>query len=179
MGVLDFHREEPALRVARSGEALGIADVQFAAWQRAYRGLVPDAVLDTLSVHELTSGWRRWIEEGAPSRVTWIAEVAGRVRAFASIGPTRDQDADARTVGELYAFYVHPEVWRLRIGTELEARARRELLERGFLRATLWVLEHNRRGRAFYERIGWQLEGSIKGCFDGRTPAIRYERWLR
>jgi hypothetical protein len=49
------------IRQAEPSDAGGIAAVQVAAWQSAYRGLMPDHVLDGLSVQEAEQRWRQRI----------------------------------------------------------------------------------------------------------------------
>ncbi len=180
MKLLDFHRQSPEVRTAGVADAEAIARVQLAAWLEAYRGLVPDPVLDTLTLTELRSGWRQWIEAEPEARLTLVAQgKGGEVIGFASIGPSRDLDVDPAVSGELYAFYVAPSHWRRGVGARLLRRAVEELAARRYLSADLWVLSGNARGRAFYEAQGWSLEGTTKGCFDGSVPAVRYRRALR
>ncbi len=45
---------------------------------------------------------------------------------------------------------------------ELHDRALDALREEGVQTARLWVLEHNRRARRFYERRGWTADGSTR-----------------
>ena len=76
-------------------------------------------------------------------------------------GPSRDPGAGDDT-GEVYAIYVEEEFAGTGLGTELLRSAVAWLAERGYARATLWVLEGNARARRFYEREGWTLDGAAK-----------------
>ena len=88
------------------------------------------------------------------------AEVAGIV-GFATIGPSRDADADP-SVGELMSIYVAPAAWRRGVGTELMSWVTAEAAARHWSALTLWTIEANRGTRAFYERCGWAHDGSAK-----------------
>jgi GNAT superfamily N-acetyltransferase len=61
--------------------------------------------------------------------------------------------------GWLDALYVLPRSWGTGVAARLHDAAVSGLRERGSHRADLWVLEENRRARAFYERHGWLLNG--------------------
>jgi GNAT superfamily N-acetyltransferase len=62
----------------------------------------------------------------------------------------------------LEAIYVRPAVWGSGVAGELHDAAVAELRARGVERAQLWVLERNDRARRFYERRGWQPDGTSR-----------------
>lgn len=74
----------PTVRPARPDDAEAIADAHVRGWLVAYRGLVPDTVLDGFSVERRAAFWRDTIaaETAAdfPVARTWVVEVAGRSR---------------------------------------------------------------------------------------------------
>jgi ribosomal protein S18 acetylase RimI-like enzyme len=168
-------RARVEIRRATDDDAHGIAAVHVASWRGAYRGIVPDAYLDALSVDERERMWREHLDAWP----TWVAIAEGTIVGFANGGAGRDEDAPPST-GELYAIYVEPSRFGRGIGRQLHDRVVDELRERGFTEATLWVLEGNARGRAFYERMGWAPDGETKT--DERPGAtlheVRYRRAL-
>ncbi len=142
------------------GDARGIAEVHVASWRAAYRGLLPQVLLDGLSVERRAEGWRENLRRGGGNE-TWVAVgAAQRVLGFVSVGRSRDDDA-ADSVGELLAIYLRPELWGAGVGGGLHAAAL-TTLSRRFDEATLWVLDGNSRARGFYERHGWCRDGSTK-----------------
>lgn len=152
----------PVVRRAAPDDADAIARVHVRGWQVGYRGLLPDAVLDALSVGERAAGWRERLTDPSSSDAsTSVAVVGGRLVGFSSVGPSRDQDAPPGT-GELWALYVDPDHWRSGAGRALDATAAADLTGTGAVRATLWVLSTNVRARAFYERCGWTVEGATR-----------------
>jgi GNAT superfamily N-acetyltransferase len=150
------------LRVRRAVESDcdTIAAVHVHSWQWAYRGLIPNAALDSLTVTERVPGWRAALAAGSSHRI-WLAEEDELGMGFAAWGPARDPDARQGTV-ELYALYLELAAAGSGVATALVSAVTREMHEHGHARATLWVLEGNARARRFYERSGWRDEGSRK-----------------
>jgi len=148
------------IRDATVDDADAVALVHVHGWQWGYRGLLPGEYLDGLSAERRAEQWRSWLLEPGRTR-TRLAEENGACVGFAVSGPSRDPGADDDT-GEVYAIYVEEDVAGTGVGTELLGSAIAWLTERGFARATLWVLEGNARARRFYEREGWTLDGAAK-----------------
>ena len=156
----------PVIREATSADAPAIASVHVASWRATYPGIVPQQVLETLSIERREAYWRETAAHPGDQPV-WVAEWDGRVVGFASGGPCRDDDLPPGT-GEVYAIYLEPEAWDLGIGRALFEHAVADLRERAFEPLVLWVLTDNRRGRAFYERQGWRPDGAARQLdFDG------------
>ena len=147
------------IRPAVLDDADGIAEVHVRSWQAAYRGLMPQDVLDGLSVEQRAEGWRSILGNQQGSR-TLVAERDGRIVGWAGFGDARD--ADAPGTGELWGIYALPEAWSSGIGHALIAAVERELADAGHTSAYLWVLDGNERASAFYERHGWAADGGSK-----------------
>ena len=166
------------VRRATVDDAAGIAAVHVASWQGAYRGLLPDAVLDSLSVEGRTAVWRRFLaEEG---HVAFVAEDdGGQVIGFVHTMAARDADADPST-GEVTSIYALPSAWGTGAGRELMAAAVDWLRSAGYRTATLWVLDSNARARRFYELAGWSPDGTTKDDVVAGVSVteVRYRRAL-
>ena len=164
------------IRAATTPDAHDIAEVHVASWKTAYRGLMPDSVLDGLFVPKRAEMWRRIIsEQKFPLRV---AEQDDRIVGLVNFGPARDPDAPALT-GEILAIYVDPDLWHEGIGRELLRAALSELKSAGFNEATLWVLDSNSRARIFYEQAGFSVDGATKTEIVGDSVAIQEVRYRR
>jgi ribosomal protein S18 acetylase RimI-like enzyme len=150
----------PAIRHARVDDAATTASIRVRGWQAAYRGQVPDQLLDSLSVEYDTIRFADHVGHLAADRRVWVAESNGEVVGFASTGPSRDEDAAG--AGEIYAIYVRPDLCGKGIGATLLAHAGGDLAGQGYERAILWTLESNAAAQRFYERWGWRLDGSKK-----------------
>lgn len=148
------------LRLARARDAGEVAEVHMRAWKAAYRGLLPGALVDALSVEQRERGWQWLLARSTRSSWTLVAEdERGRIVGFCAIvAPARDRDA-ARDVAELAAIYVEPTRWRQGVGTALVEAALDALRASGWRELTLWVLAGNAPALAFYRRFGFRADG--------------------
>lgn len=163
--------------VAEDAEAIG--RVRHASWQVAYSGLMPADYLAGLSVDGFELSARRMLADRAAKGMSvFVAEVGGVVSGFASVGPSRDADEAGGSVGELYAIYLDPAIWRLGIGARLQEVALGRLRAEGYREATLWVLATNAASRAFYEHTGWRHDGGVSG-FEAGTEVLDETRYRR
>ena len=155
------------VRPATGADALAIATIHVRSWQAAYRGLLPQSYLDGLDPRESRERWEdilaatRWPSTGTLVLVDADSD-AEVVTGFANIGPTRDEDDDHLTVGELRTLYLDPGIWRRGGGSLLLWAAQVQLGRAGFTRASAWVLETNARARTFYEHHHWRFDGTSK-----------------
>jgi GNAT superfamily N-acetyltransferase len=167
--------EKLTIRRAGQGDAAAIAEVHVSSWRGAYEGLLPQEMLDTLSVERRAEVWRDLLRR--PEQSTFVADDDGKVIGFSSTGPGRDEDT--KSDGELYAIYVAPAAWSTGAGHALH-EVSVETLGARFDQAVLWVLAANRRARTFYERHGWAADGSTKQDRRGDVllDEVRYRRRL-
>ena len=136
-------------------DAAEIARVHTLTWQAAYDHVFGADRLASIDVARREAGWARVIADG---EAVYVAVEAGRILAFVSTGPARDQAG----LGELYTMYALPEAWGSGAGPALMSVAKRQLLADGWTEAILWVVEGNPRARRFYEREGWSADGGRK-----------------
>lgn len=149
------------IRPAVLKDAPHLARIHVAAWRAAYRGQMPDQVLDELSLTQRTADWRRWLREPGPG-ITWLAEVAGAAAGFCVFGPSRDADADQRSVGEIVALNVAPELWRCGCGSALCQAVVDEARRRRWHELTLWTLRSNAAAQSFYRALGFAPDGALR-----------------
>jgi len=102
---------EIVVRDAKLEDARAIAQVRNRTWQVAYVHIFPAEQLETTSEDRAEEWWRAAIENPAPQSHTLVADDAGEVVGFASLGLTRDELEDPERVGELFAIYVSSEAW--------------------------------------------------------------------
>ena len=133
------------VRRARPEDAGGIARAWVRSWQVAYRGLVPDEVLDALDVEERRALWRERLENGECAFVVEDFGIAGYCRVVPPSG--------------IASLYVLPERRRGGVGAALLAAALDELRPHS-PHATLWVFTDNLPARAFYARFGFTPDGA-------------------
>ena len=138
------------IRCAAEADRFAIGRIYCRAWQAAYRGLVSDEFLDSLT------------DEGCappPGRIAdgncLVFEKDGAAVGLVNFGPGRDGEEMA----EIRTIYVLPDCWRGGIGAELLKAAIAELRLRGYSWVFLWTLEGNARARSFYEKQGMRHTG--------------------
>jgi ribosomal protein S18 acetylase RimI-like enzyme len=166
---------ELIIRPYTDGDAEAVERLRVAGWKAAYRGMIPDAFLDSMPVDVETrrerSGRRPagGVESMAVQDRTVVGWVAG--------GPSRDDDRQGAHQGEIYACYVLPWAWRGGVGSRLMAHATEALGAAGRGDVTLWVLEANQQARRFYEACGFRPDGRRKLLdFGELVPGMRYRR---
>ena len=156
------------IRPATPADAHGIAVVHVLGWREAYRGLMPQAVLDDLSIVDRTEGWRQILAarergeepEGPRSRALVAADPGtDRILGWATYGEPRESGPHG---GELWGLYAHPGLWSRGVGHALLTAVEESLRADGARSAYLWVLEGNDRAATFYERHGWVEDGEVK-----------------
>jgi ribosomal protein S18 acetylase RimI-like enzyme len=140
------------IRPALLSDARAIAEVHVRSWQAAYRGIVPDAHLDSLSIDRREMAFREALARGSPEM--WVALSDTEPVGWIAFGASRDVAAGA-SVGEIEAIYVVPSHWATGTGWSLWNAARTRLRERQFEAVTLWVLEENERAIRFYRAAGF------------------------
>lgn len=151
-----------------------VARLHVTVWQAAYRGLLPDAFLDAISVERRATMWRQIVERQASPAL--VAEQDSRIVGFVLGGPSRDEDAQPGVTAEIVAIYVAPDRWGAGVGAQLLQGALTVLHDQGFQEVTLWVLRNNARARHFYALAGFQTDGGEKMDAAGDVPfdEIRY-----
>ncbi|WP_460274659.1 GNAT family N-acetyltransferase [Celeribacter sp. ULVN23_4] len=142
------------IRPATLKDALSIAEVQVAVWRAAYREILPDALIDRMTVPDREKGWVKILDayEASGRGAVFVAEQEGAVVGFLSCGDQRDEDLRTAFPGEISAIYVAAP--RQGIGSALMSAGARALIDMGHSSAALWVLTENAPARAFYEALG-------------------------
>lgn len=163
------------VRAAVAADAEAVARVHVRAWQSAYRGLIAQEYLDSLTPEARA---RRY-DFGRPGigvPVTLVAVQHDTICGLVTTGLYRDDDLP--NFGELMAIYVDPDCLGTGIGRLLIGAGRDRLRALGVAGAALWVLQDNSRARRFYERDGWRPDGTCRTETFGDRPVqeVRYRR---
>jgi GNAT superfamily N-acetyltransferase len=172
----DEEQTAPTVREATLGDVPALARVQVASWRQAYRGLMPEPVIEAQTEERRRVLWQRVL--GAGQHGMLVAERAGQVIGFGQLVPSRDPEAG--NTGEVAAIYVDPEHWRSGAGRALLTANIAVARQRGYRALTLWVLESNAAARRFYERMGLAPDGETKNerRAGGRLFEVRYRMQL-
>ncbi len=151
--------EDIRVRQASTTDAIQIATINVRAWQRAYKGLLPETLLKTLSITGAAQAWRQMLTE--ETAFVWVIEIGGVIKGFASTGKSMDRDASALTA-EIFTIYLEPEYTNSGLGKRLLQTVIDDLRKAAYKDCTVWVLADNEDARRFYEKAGFQNEYNEK-----------------
>jgi ribosomal protein S18 acetylase RimI-like enzyme len=141
----------PIIRAATVDDCDSIAEVHVTSWQESYPGLIPQQVLDALSVPDRNAAWRE-IFAGLRSYPIYVAENEGRIIGFGAGGLCRSEALGQEM--EIYAIYLLLRAQRQGTGSRLLTTIVRDFIAHGKRSAGLWVMRDNAVARRFYERFG-------------------------
>ncbi|QCV88601.1 GNAT family N-acetyltransferase [Acidipropionibacterium jensenii] len=173
----------PSVRLALPAEAGAIAALQRRVWQAD-----PDlhGLLESMSVEEMTQTWWRAIATPPLAELRVLValdpgEEGPRVRAFATIGPSEDQDAEP-TDALVAEFVVDLDHRGRGHGSRLLNAVVDTLRADRFTRATWWLRTTDDTLRAFLSAAGWQADGAHRqtGTEDGTVQIreVRLHTWI-
>ncbi|RLQ91084.1 GNAT family N-acetyltransferase [Falsibacillus albus] len=130
---------------AKPEDARGIAEVHVKSWQQAYKGIVDEDYLKSMSVERRYTLWKKSL---AQDHHVYVLKENSTVVGFAAFGKERTNSFGID--GELYAIYILEEYKRKGAGTEFLRQGIRDLIAEGFSSINVWVLEDNP-SKHFYE----------------------------
>ncbi len=114
------------IRPIETADVQAMAEIYVETWRATYRGILPDAYLNTMTVADTETALRR--EMGAAGVVSLLAETDGGQTAGLITGGI-DRRRDRIYGGEIFSLYVRPAFQRRGIGhglvTDLVARMNR------------------------------------------------------
>jgi ribosomal protein S18 acetylase RimI-like enzyme len=167
------------LRPALVDDAGGIARTYIDSWRGAYRGILPDGVLDGMNLERERTSWRRVIASGlAQHRVLVLAPPKGGVAGFLTYGADRSRRGPVRSAeGEVFTLYVAPGHQGRGGGRRLMAGAAEAMRAEGYRSLILWVLGLNERARGFYESLDGESAGERTTSVGGSRLALVGYRW--
>lgn len=153
------------IRQAVATDATGIAIVAAYTWLTAYKGLMPDSVLDVRIDAVPTNAQRikRLIENGASNYA--VAVYDGTVIGFVNWGKSRNQDFPG---GEINAFYLLKGFNGKGIGRKLFDYAVAQLKKDGYKTMIVNCLDGNP-SIEFYRHMGGKIVGQREDDVFGHT----------
>ena len=155
-----------SVRPATLVDAAKLAEIHVAAWRAAYADQMPPEFLAGMRVEDRTAMWQKSLSEPSQRVVFVSLDEAGDPVAWCVCGPSRDEDAKDSAIGELIALNVHPTAWRSGHGKALYQWVLAYARSQHWSSIMLWVLRGNGRARAFYEKLGFEADGTEKQEFE-------------
>jgi len=125
---------------------LSISHIYETCWKHAYRGIIPQAYLDSIP----KGHWAQAIDN--PAWHTLVMLDGKKIIGTSSYCKSRFEDMNG--CGEIISIYVLPEYCGKGCGKQLLRAAVNGLRQLGYRDIFLWVLEKNTNARRFYEKFG-------------------------
>jgi ribosomal protein S18 acetylase RimI-like enzyme len=151
------------IRKASVEEIKAVARVYVDGWKTTYQGLVPNDYLDRLSYEEAEQRWLDFLNNENEPFIYIAMNDAGEIIGFASGRSIDNETFD----GELYSLYLLQECRGLGIGRKLVSAIAKQFKEKGIASMMVWVMEQNKSGLGFYERLGGKEYLRRKSEFGG------------
>ncbi|MEW8995843.1 GNAT family N-acetyltransferase [Clostridium sp.] len=147
------------IRYATFDDAKVLGEIHSKSWKSAYRGIVPNKILDNITSSKREIYFKKALSEKWEEDAIIFKE--DLPIGLICIGKCRDDDKKELS-GEIWGIYLLPQYWSMGVGVELIQWGINELRKRSYKEITLWVLEENMRARKFYEKIGFYHDGIVK-----------------
>ena len=161
---------ESGVRLARTSDVDGVADVNIRSWRQRFAGTLPAAVLAGMDRDDLAMVWASGIlNPPTPMHRLLVAVESGQVVGYAALGPSQDPDADAG-IGELLALEVDPKQQREGHGSRLMAAVVDHARAAGMTELSAWCPLADEPRRAFLQAAGWGPDTAYRDLLVGQEP---------
>ena len=166
---------EIVIRNVRFEDLRNVSEIVVESWKTAYRGIVADEYLDSLTVDQ---NYKKRINDYTENGFI-VAERDNEVVGFCRYGFENAYgemfpDVDC----ELHALYVKPNCKGVGIGTKIINYVINEFKAKGYKKMILWCFKDNYPARMFYEKMGgiYGTEGIItRGGKDYKEVCYIYD----
>ncbi len=147
--------DEIIIRALTAEDALGAAEIRVNGWKSAYKGIVDDEHLDSLSIEEQTKKF----EKSVNSDNFVVAIQDGKVVGFCRFVYDNLFSPNIDYVDcELTAIYVHPDFKGKGIGTKLFQYVLDRFNNQNKATMILWCLADNINSIKFYKHMGGKIK---------------------
>lgn len=149
---------EPELR-----DVPALAYVHVTAWEHTYRGVLPDALLDSQTMEWRREQWSDRLQD--PNNMVHHRVAVRKRMVVAFIAWVLEPGP----ITEIQALYIRPDHIGTGVGKALMFAAFDEVAKTHEA-ARLWVLAENANAQSFYEKHGWIPEHKEKTVLFGEMP---------
>ena len=148
--------ENIIIRNVRKEDLPDVVDIQIRGWQTAYKGIIDQKYLDTMSKEERLEKRKKDYTQNS----FIVAEIDNKVVGFCRFIDNNSFSSNREDIDcELLALYVKPELKRNGIGREMFEYVTKDFISKGKKHMILWCLKDNIPSRKFYEKMGGTLSG--------------------
>lgn len=151
------------VRQANTADSVAISKLLADTWRVAFKDVFSKKFIQDLKDNRWLPFLQKSFTEGTSHIL--VSEIEGRIAGISMYGPSRDWENEDG-IGEILSFYVHPDFWRKKVGSQLMVDTFEALKKEGFDRVDIWVLIENRRAIGFYEKMGFNITESKKDIIE-------------
>lgn len=159
------------IRTARVGDEKSIADVIVNTWKDAYRDIVPDSFINSLTTEKHEKLFRENIKNGTET-ILVLVNPKNQIIGVVCGGQDRSGIYDC----ELVAIYILPDYQKRGYGKWLFRELIEEHKKNQYRSMIIWTFRDNK-DRQFYEILGGLVREEKNISFDGIEIAIVGYTW--
>lgn len=184
-----------SVKVACPTDFKQLAQLHHTSHTVSFRTFADQSWLAERHFHDYLEFWREYLSNQPENERTWLVDdhsaAIGTVTIMAGerssqiFQPSTVADVEAEASACLRLMYVNPDYQRMGLGSSLVKVATKFAASQGYQYVTLITHAANQPARAFYERMGWQLDAlfqlQVEEFFDepaGMRQRARYVRFI-
>jgi RimJ/RimL family protein N-acetyltransferase len=172
---MDFIYSPITIRLAVPADAPDMAEVHMRSWEVAYKNIIPAEYINQKNATRHALYARVITDDNTNS---YIIQYAGKTIGIMKIAPPQDDDVGDDFYG-LHYIYLHPDYFRMGIGTQAMEFAFEKARCIGKTGMIVWVFDENINSIRFYEKCGFHTDGKIMNSEYGKENGrIRMRRDL-
>jgi ribosomal protein S18 acetylase RimI-like enzyme len=137
-------------RDAGPADAEAVAALHTGSWRAHYRGILPDAYLDSEIFGERRAFWQSALRDPKAGQLVIVATLEAVLTGFISVVRDGELGFDA----EIENLHVEPRLCGQGLGRRLLGEAVARLASDGVSSVCLWVFDANEAAIRFYQRLG-------------------------
>jgi GNAT superfamily N-acetyltransferase len=152
-----------SVRLARPADVPEIARIQIETWRIAYSKILPEPVLESLTVEAAEPAWAAAVQTPpSPKHHVFVAQEQQWLVGFAAVAPADDLeegDPAADATAQLGPLLVEPRWGRRGHGSRLLAAAVEHARDDGMVRLIAWIPTADPASLDFLRSAGWAADG--------------------
>jgi ribosomal protein S18 acetylase RimI-like enzyme/ubiquinone/menaquinone biosynthesis C-methylase UbiE len=154
-----------SIRLAVPADAPNMAEVHMRSWEVAYKDIIPAEYVRDKNATRPALYTRVITDENKNS---YVIQCNGKIVGIIKIAPPTDDDVGDNTY-EVHYLYLHPDYFRMGIGTKAMEFAFDVARRLGKTDITVWVLDENVNSIRFYEKYGFTADGKAMNAEYGKV----------
>lgn len=161
--------------LARPADALDFAEIHARSWEVAYKDIIPADYITRQSATR-PALWQKILTDENANKYKIVCD--GKTAGFVDVDSAQDSDL-GDDFYELRGIYLHPDYFRMGIGSIAMVFALKMARDKGKKHMVLWVFEENINSISFYKKHGFRADGKTEIHECGKpVNSIRMRRTL-